>query len=153
MSHVTSSALTKCPFLRGMCEDHLALLASTAKEVTIPAGQRLFDDGGNAKKFWLVQSGRVALDLQVPGVGPEVFDSLGIGELLGWSWLLPPYQWAFGAVAVTDVRAFEFDAETVRSRCASYPEFGHDITHRVVLVLARRLRATRIKLLRCRSGQ
>jgi CRP/FNR family cyclic AMP-dependent transcriptional regulator len=153
MSNVTSSTLTGCPFLRGMSEAHLAVLALAAKEVRFPAGHRLFEDGGNAKAFWLIESGRVALDLQVPGEGREVIESLGMGDLLAWSWLFPPYQWAFGAVAVVDVRAFEFDAGTVRASCAADPEFGHDLTRRVAMVLARRLRTARIKLLSCRSGR
>jgi CRP/FNR family cyclic AMP-dependent transcriptional regulator len=153
MSNVTSSALSGCPFLRGMSEGDLAVLALAAKEVRFPADRRLFEDGGNAKAFWLIESGRVALDLQVPGEGREVIESLGMGDLLGWSWLFPPCQWAFGAVAVVDVRAFEFDAETVRTHCTVDPEFGHDLTHRVALVLARRLRTARIKLLSCRSGR
>lgn len=151
MSHPSSSVLAACPFLHGMPDKHLALLALAAEEVTIPAGQRLFDDGGNAKKFWLIESGRIALDLCIPGEGRMVVDSLGIGDLLGWSWRIPPYQWSFGAIAVTQVRAFEFDAEAVRARCAADPEFGHDLTRRVELVLAKRLQQTRMQLLRCRS--
>jgi CRP/FNR family transcriptional regulator, cyclic AMP receptor protein len=115
MSGVTLPALATCPFLHGMTEDHLAALALAAKEVTFPAGHRLFEDGGNATKFWLIESGRVALDLYVPGEGRMVIDSLGIGDLVGWSWLFPPCQWAFGAVAMADVQMFEFDAE----RCAA----------------------------------
>jgi CRP/FNR family transcriptional regulator, cyclic AMP receptor protein len=151
MSQATSSALAACPFLHGMDDDQLAMLASVAEEVTIPAGRRLIEDGGNAKRFWLIESGRVVLDLQVPGVGREVLESLGMGDLLGWSWLFPPYQWAFGAVAMTEVRAFEFDAEAVRIRCTADPDFGHELIYRVALVLAKRLRTTRIKLLGCRS--
>jgi CRP-like cAMP-binding protein len=150
MSNVTLSNLTGCPFFRGMSEGHLAELALAAEEIRFPAGHRLFEEGGNAKAFWLIESGRVALDLQVPGEGREVIESLGMGDLLGWSWLFPPYQWAFGAAAVADVQAFEFDAEMVRASSAADPEFGYDLTRRVALVLARRLRTARIKLLGCR---
>jgi CRP/FNR family transcriptional regulator, cyclic AMP receptor protein len=149
MSHPTSSALIACPFLHGMGQHQLAVLASAAEEVTVPAKHRLFEDGGNAKKFWLIESGRVALDVYAPGEGRVVIDALGIGDLLGWSWLFPPYQWAFGAVAVTEMRAFEFDAATVRASCETDPGLGYDLTRRVALVLARRLRTTRIKLLDC----
>lgn len=153
MSDILSPSVATHLFLHGMREDHLAVLALAATEVTIPAGQRLFEEGDNARRFWLIVSGRVALDLQIPGEGPAVFESVGMGELVGWSWLFPPYQWAFGAVAAADVRAFEFDAETVRARCTADPELGHDLTRRVALVLARRLRTTRMKLLGCRSGR
>ncbi|MGH3155612.1 MAG: cyclic nucleotide-binding domain-containing protein, partial [Streptosporangiaceae bacterium] len=136
------------PFLHGMRDDHLAVLALAAAEVTVPAGQRLFEDGGYAGRFWLIESGRVALDLNIPGEGPVVLEHVGMGELLGWSWLFPPYEWAFGAVAVTTVWAFEFDAAEVRARFTSDPVFGRDLTGRVARVLAHRLQATRVRLLR-----
>ena len=53
----------------------------------------------------------------MPGSGRVTIDSIGIGDLLGCSWLFPPYRWAFGAACVTAVRAFEFDAAAIRARC------------------------------------
>jgi CRP-like cAMP-binding protein len=70
-----------------------------------------------------------------------------MGELVGWSWLFPPYKWAFGAVAASLVEAFEFDARAVRARCAADPALGYEITQRVALVLSRRLQSTRIRLI------
>jgi len=152
VTDIHSLSLATHLFLHGMREDHLAVLAQAAAEVTIPAGQRLFEEGGNARRFWLIESGRVALDLDIPGEGPAVIESIGMGELLGWSWLFPPYQWAFGAVAAATIKAFEVDAVEVRARCASNPELGYDLTQRVAQVLAHRLRTTRIGLLReCRT--
>lgn len=74
-----------------------------------------------------------------------------MGELLGWSWLFPPYRWAFGAVAATELGAFEFDAPHVRKLCAADPELGYEFNQRITRVLARRLQATRIRLI-ARSG-
>jgi CRP/FNR family transcriptional regulator, cyclic AMP receptor protein len=76
-----------------------------------------------------------------------VIEALGMGELLGWSWMFPPFQWAFGAVAVGPMQAFEFDASAVRARCASDPALGYEVTQRVARVLARRLQATRVRLI------
>jgi CRP/FNR family transcriptional regulator, cyclic AMP receptor protein len=70
-----------------------------------------------------------------------------MGELLGWSWLFPPYRWAFGAVTGTVVEAFEFDAPAVRERCAADPELGFEFGQRVSRILAQRLEATRIRLI------
>ena len=75
-----------------------------------------------------------------------------MGELLGLSWLFPPYKWAFGAVAVTAIDTFEFDAAAVRAACAADPALGYELTGRLTRVLASRLQATRIRLLG-RSGQ
>ena len=100
MMEVTASGLVTQPFLRGMPARHLDALAEAASEVIFPAGHRIFADGDYADKFWLIQSGYVALDVLVPGEGLAVVGRVGIGGLVGWSWLLPPYQWAFGAVCV-----------------------------------------------------
>ena len=151
MIEVTAEALTAHPFLHGISHDHLAVLAEAASDVAFPARYRLFEDGGNAARFWLIQSGHVSLDLHVPGEGPVVIETIGMGELLGWSWLFPPYKWTFGAVAATAVEAFEFDAPTVRKLCAADPGLGYEFNQRVTRVLATRLQATRIRLI-TRSG-
>ena len=114
MIEVNAAALSAHPFLHGMPADQLGVLAEAARDVKFPARHRLFEDGGNATRFWLIQSGHVSLDVHIPGEGPVVIETIGMGELLGWSWLFPPYKWAFGAVAATAVEAFEFDAPVVR---------------------------------------
>jgi CRP/FNR family transcriptional regulator, cyclic AMP receptor protein len=142
-----TAALTAHPFFHGMSRDHLAVIAGSASDVTFPARHRLFEEGGSANCFWLIQSGRVALDLHVPGEERARIDTIGMGELLGWSWLFPPYEWAFGAVAASPVEAFEFDGRTVRASCASDPALGHEVTQRVARVLAKRLQTTRVRLI------
>jgi CRP-like cAMP-binding protein len=151
MIDVNAAALATHPFLHGMSRDQLSVLAEAARDVSFPARYRLFEDGGNAARFWLIQSGHVSLDLHVPGEGPVVIETIGIGELLGWSWLFPPYKWAFGAVAATAVQAFEFDAPVVRELCAADHELGYELDRRITRVLAKRLQATRIRLI-ARSG-
>jgi CRP/FNR family transcriptional regulator, cyclic AMP receptor protein len=151
MIEITPAALAAHPFLHGMSRDQLAVLAAAASDVTFPARHRIFEDGGNANRFWLIQSGHVSLDLHVPGEGPVAIETIGMGELLGWSWLFPPYKWAFGAVAATPVEAFEFDGAAVRACCASDPELGYELHQRVARVLAKRLQATRIRLI-ARTG-
>ena len=151
MMEVTAESLAAHPFLHGMSRDHLAVLADTASDVTFPARHRLFEDGGRATRFWLIQSGYVALDLHVPGQGRTKMDTIGMGELLGWSWLFPPYTWAFGAVAACPVEAFEFDGRMVRARCESDPAFGYELTQRLARVVAKRLQATRVRLISASS--
>jgi CRP/FNR family transcriptional regulator, cyclic AMP receptor protein len=153
MIEVTAAALAAHPFLRGMSRDHLAVLAEAGADVTFPARHRLFEDGGNASRFWLIQSGYVALDLNVPGQGRVTIETLGLGELLGWSWLFPPFKWAFGAVTVQPVEAFEFDARVVRTRCDADPAFGYEVTGRLARLVARRLQATRVRLITLAAQQ
>jgi CRP/FNR family cyclic AMP-dependent transcriptional regulator len=146
MIEVTASALGAHPFLRGVPRADLAALAACASDVTFPARHRVFEDGGYAGRFWLIRSGHVALDLRVPGEGPVVVETIGMGELLGCSWLFPPYRWGFGAVTISPLEAFEFDAAGVRACCAADPVLGHEFALRVARVLGSRLQATRMKL-------
>jgi len=147
MIEVSRPALAGHPFLRGMPPGQLDTLAAAASSVTFPAGHRIIEEGGFAGKFWLIQSGHVALDVNVPGDGRVIIDSVGMGELLGCSWLFPPYRWAFGAVCVTPVTGFEFDAATIRARCAADPDFGAGFRERLLRVFARRLQSTRTRLI------
>jgi CRP/FNR family cyclic AMP-dependent transcriptional regulator len=147
MIEVTRSALAAHPFLRGMAPGHLDALAEAGADVLFPAGHRIFEDGGFAGKFWLIQSGRVTLDMNMPGEGRVIIDTVGMGDLLGLSWLFPPRQWEFGAVCAGPLEAFEFDAAAIRARCAADPLFGYELTARLLWVLARRLKSTRTRLI------
>jgi CRP-like cAMP-binding protein len=147
MIEVTGATLSAHPFLHGISPDHLAMLARAASDVTFPAGHRFFEDGGHATCFWLVQSGHVTVDVDVPGQGRVPIDTIGMGQLMGWSWLFPPFMWAFGAVAASPVESFEFDARTVRAWCASDPALDYEVTWRVAEVLTKRLKSTRSRLI------
>ena len=147
MIEVTATALAAQPFLRGMPPGHLGPLAAAASDVTFPAGHRIFEDGGYAARFWLIRSGHVSLDMQVPGEGQVIIDTIGMGELLGLSWLFPPYRWDFGAVCAVPVEAFEFDATAVREYCATDLVFGYEFSQRLIRVLATRLQSTRTRLI------
>jgi CRP/FNR family transcriptional regulator, cyclic AMP receptor protein len=147
MLEVTGPGLVTQRFLRGMSPGQLDALAKAASEVTFPARHRIFADGGYADRFWLVRSGYVALDVLAPGEGPVVIGRVGIGGLVGWSWLIPPYQWAFGAVSATEVNAFQFSARAVRDLCAADPALGDELSRRVLQVVATRLLDARTRLI------
>ncbi|MFI1393712.1 Crp/Fnr family transcriptional regulator [Streptomyces sp. NPDC020681] len=127
--------------------EHRARLMGLAREVNIPEGTRIFEEGSPAEFFWIIRSGTVTLDIQVPQQRPVVIESLGFGELVGWSWLFPPYEWGLGAEAMTPVRALEFDARNVRMMMDADLAFGSAIGHWVGSVLAHRLHAARVRLL------
>jgi CRP/FNR family cyclic AMP-dependent transcriptional regulator len=133
-------------FLRGLPDDHLAQLAKFSRHVTVPAGQRLFEEGATAGKFWLIDAGQVAIDTVVPGRGRLTIETIGRGDVTGVSWLLPPYQWRFGAVTRQRMQAFEFDARAVRAICDEDPAVGYQLSRRISGILARRLEATHARL-------
>lgn len=127
--------------------EHRGRLMAHAREVNFREGSRLFDEGGPADSFWIVRSGTVTLETPVPGHRAAPVESLGPGELVGWSWLFPPYVWQLSAEAMTPVRAYEFDGATVRMLMDADPAFGSAVGHWVGRVLALRLQQTRTRLL------
>ncbi|WP_097259922.1 Crp/Fnr family transcriptional regulator [Streptomyces sp. TLI_55] len=122
-------------------------LMTLAREVSFPEDARIFEAGGTADRFWVIRSGAVSLDQQVTSVQRVTVASLGAGDLLGWSWLFPPHQWDFGAVAFSPVRAYEFDAAAVLGLCEEDPALGMVLVRSVAEILAHRLEMTRGKLM------
>jgi CRP-like cAMP-binding protein len=122
-------------------------LMSLAREVAFPEDARIFEAGGTADRFWVIRSGAVSLDQRVTSLQRVTVASLGAGDLLGWSWLFPPYQWDFGAEAFSPVRAYEFDAAAVRRLCEEDPALGLSLVRHVAEILAHRLEMTRGKLM------
>jgi CRP/FNR family transcriptional regulator, cyclic AMP receptor protein len=144
---VTTASLTAHGFLHGMPGGLVSELVPTASLVHLPARYRLFEDGGHADRFWLIRSGSVALDVHVPGHGWVIIELLGLGQVVGWSWLFPPYEWAFGAVTLQPTEVFQFDGRAVRERCDADPALGYELTRRFLAVLANRLQASRRRLI------
>ena len=147
MTIENASVLGRQPFLRGLPASQLADLAALCTHVQVPAGQRLFEEGATADRFWLIDAGQVRLDAMVPGQGRVVIETLGRGDVVGLSWLKPPYQWRFGAVATQPMQAFEFDARAVRTACDADPALGYELTQRLSGLVVQRLQATRARLL------
>ena len=132
---------------RALPPEHCEQLMRLAGEVSIPPGTRLFQEGARADRFWIIRTGTIALDMHVPGRQPAVIESLGHNELVGWSWLFAPYTWHLGAEAASPLRAYEFDATTVRTICQEDPAFGRTVARWVGDIVAHRLRAARTRLL------
>ncbi|WP_149184648.1 cyclic nucleotide-binding domain-containing protein [Streptomyces sp. TRM49041] len=122
-------------------------LSALAADVAFTAGSRLFEEGRPADRFWVVRTGTVALDTHIPGRSAVVVETVGAGELVGWSWLVPPHEWRLGASATTAVRAWQFDASGVRDLCSRDPVLGQALALYVAGVVGHRLEATRTRLL------
>jgi CRP-like cAMP-binding protein len=122
-------------------------LMELAQEVSFAEDSRIFEAGGTADRFWVIRSGAVSLDQRVTPQQRITVGSLGAGDLLGWSWLFPPYQWDFGAEAFSAVRAYEFDAAAVLALSVEDPLLGLSLVRIVAEILAHRLATTRSKLM------
>lgn len=147
MSDVSTTTLARHPFLRGLSDEHSASLAGVARRVHVPAKQRLFEEGDVADRFWLIDGGPVSLDTLVSGRGHLVVETLGMGDVLGWSWLFPPYRWRFGAVTRGRMDAVELDGRALRQMCAEDKTLGYDLTNRFLAVVLHRLQSARLRLI------
>ncbi|MFG3344051.1 Crp/Fnr family transcriptional regulator [Streptomyces sp. NPDC048018] len=138
---------TAAPKVSTLPPEHRERLMAFAEDVYFESGHRLFEEQDRANRFWIVKTGAVTLDAKVPGRGSPVIETLRHGELVGLSWLFPPYLCQSGAEAMTPVRAHEFDGTAVRSMCRTDAEFGASVTFWVGQILAHRLHVTRVRLL------
>ncbi|MFJ7587514.1 cyclic nucleotide-binding domain-containing protein [Streptomyces sp. NPDC097617] len=133
--------------LAGLPPQEREQLMGLARDIALPGTRRIFEEGGEADRFWIIRSGTVSLDVQVPGRGRAVVETIGAGGLLGWSWLCPPRQWHLGAETREPIRAWEFDAAAVRAVCAERPALGLVLVTLVAGTIGERLRASRTRLL------
>ncbi|MER5759843.1 cyclic nucleotide-binding domain-containing protein [Streptomyces sp. NPDC002082] len=149
MSTSSFHRLTSSPnvYSRAFSPEHRDSLSALAHEVDFPIGTRLFNQGGHAARFWVLRSGNVGMDVHVPGRQAAVVETVGPGELVGWSWLFPPYTWHFGAETMTPVRTDEFDAAAVRELMDADPALTSEMWQWVGQVLAHRLVSAQIRLL------
>jgi len=135
------------PFLKGMSAGHLRLLESCAMQTSFAEGRCIFAEGSVADHFYLIQDGSVRLETNADDEKEIIpVQVIGSGQVLGWSWLFPPYEWQFGARAMEPVNAIVFYAEKLRGLCEQDHDLGYELLKRVTEVMLERLQATRMRL-------
>ncbi len=134
-------------FFQGLETYYTGLLTGCASNIRFAAGSYIFKEGEEANQFYLIRSGKVALEILPAQSRPITVETLEKGDLLGWSWLLPPYVWSFHAHALQDTRAIALDGKCLRGKCEQNHDLGYEVLKRFAQIMARRLQATRIQLL------
>jgi CRP/FNR family cyclic AMP-dependent transcriptional regulator len=135
------------PFFAGLGASAVQLIAGCATNVHFAAGDYIFSAGEAASRFYLIRHGRVALEIHSPTRGPLVIDTMDEGEVLGWSWLVPPYRYFGDCRAVTPVSAIALDGICLRGKCEADTDLGYQLLKRVTAVMYERLESARIRLL------
>jgi len=135
------------PFLCGLADRHLDLLTGCASNVRFDAGQFILREGEEANQFYLIRHGKVALEVSALGRGPIIILTLGEGEVLGWSWLVPPYRWRFDARAVELTHAIALDGKCLRTKSEEDHDLGYELLKRFAHIIEKRLAATILQLL------
>ena len=134
-------------FFSELSVDFMKLLCESVSTLEIKKGQVLFRQGERADKFYIVRTGRIAV--QIPAImGPTLeVQTLGTDQILGWSWLISPYQWHFQAKAEEDSKLLEFDGTAILARCEQEPKFGYELLKRFAALMSERLDASRQKMM------
>ena len=147
------SVLHAHPFLAGMKPEHLRTLNDNAMMMSYQPGEVIFREGDPANRFYLIQKGKVTLESSRRESEPVLIQSIGPGDVLGWSWLFPPYYWHFDARAVEPTEAIFFYGTRLREQCERDHDLGYELMKRMASVIIHRLQATRRHLLEARVGQ
>jgi CRP/FNR family cyclic AMP-dependent transcriptional regulator len=145
---LTEGSLKNHPFLAGTSSEFLNLLEEFSKDVTFEKGDVILVEGEYADRFYLISEGRVQLDASCDGSPRLMFQVLGPGDVLGWSWLYPPFEWHFSARAIEPCKAIELNAASLLIRAEDDPVFGYELMKRISLQLVQRLQAARTHLAR-----
>jgi len=139
--------LTQHVFFQGLDPQYIELITGCAANVRFFAGEVIFREGEPADRFYIIRRGRVSLEVFVPERGQIMVESLDEGDVLGWSWLFPPYRWQFDARALELTRAIALDGQCLRGKCEEDPRLGYELMKRFAQIMVGRLKATRIRLL------
>jgi CRP-like cAMP-binding protein len=144
--------VAESPVFHGLEKGHLELIVGCAQNTGFEAGQYLFREGDQADTFYLVRHGRVMLETFVPGRGALTVETVDDGDVVGWSWLFPPYRWHFDARALDGVRAVAFDGACLRGKLDGDHTLGYELLGRFSPVMLERLQAARMQLMDVYGG-
>lgn len=140
------AALASHQFLAGLDPGFIESLAACSRIAQFASGQFILRQGAPAREFYLIRKGKVTVELFSGEGGPVVIRSLGEADVLGWSWLIPPYEWRFDARAVEATDVIAIDTEALKRIFQGAPAFGYEVLQRFVRVIADRLEAERLQL-------
>lgn len=138
--------LIKYPPFKNLNSDHLMFLFDCAQTVTLQEGDTLFRSGEEARKIYIVQEGKMAIEISSGEERVVTLQTLGKGEMIGWSWLIPPHYWRFDTKAIAPTELISLEGLRVRTKCKDDHEFGYTFMVGVAEILAQRLESTRIQL-------
>ncbi len=146
-THSISELLRQSPFAEQLPQSMLDQLVQISRVCAYPAGTIIFEEGTQHRDLQLICHGRVTLEICVPGRGSVRILSLGVGDLLAWSALLGSGEMTASAVALEDTEVVAVPADKLLALCGRDHEMGFEIMQRLARELARRLLATRLRLL------
>lgn len=141
-----AESLAAVPSFEGIPRKYLDLISGCASNIHFQQGKFILLEGREARHFYVIREGKVAIETAAGNRNAITIETLTAGDVLGWSWLVPPYRWQFDARAVTAVSAIAFDAVCLREKCELDTDFGYEILKRFAEIMSQRLTATRMQI-------
>jgi CRP/FNR family transcriptional regulator, cyclic AMP receptor protein len=139
--------LAEQPLFADLPADDLDFIAGCGHNVHVPAGQPIVRHDGAADHFYLLRTGRAQLEIEQPGRGSLIAETLLPGAIIGISWLFPPYRYSFDAIATEPCDLIAVDAGCLRTKCETEPRLGHLLMKRFAGLLIDRLHHLQLQLL------
>jgi CRP-like cAMP-binding protein len=135
------------PTFKDLAPEHIRVIAEHASDVEFKRGVLIFRQHTEAEYFYLIRKGQVTVEIPAIYGGPIIMQTLGPGDVLGWSWIFPPYQWHFDARASEDTSAVQIDGKALRARCEEDTRLGYDLVKYFAAFMMERLNASRQKVM------
>ncbi|MCX5697256.1 MAG: cyclic nucleotide-binding domain-containing protein [Candidatus Omnitrophica bacterium] len=136
--------LKQHPFFKDLPAQYIDFLMGCTSHVVFKAGEVILKEGEPADKFYVLRSGHVAVYINQSHL---TIQTIHEGDILGWSWLIPPYRYRFSAKAVENTRALALDGKCLREKCENNPDLGYALLKKIVNILTERLEATRVQVM------
>jgi CRP/FNR family cyclic AMP-dependent transcriptional regulator len=135
--------LKKHPFFKGLKKEYLDFIVGCASNVVFKEGEIIMKENDPADKFFLIREGMVAIDIPITRKRFVTIQTVTAGDIVGWSWLIPPYRYSFNCRIVEDVRAIVLDGKCLREKCESNHDMGYELLKRLAVVFTQRLESSR----------
>jgi CRP-like cAMP-binding protein len=148
----TPTRLDGLGFVEGLGPEDLDRLAEMAAPALWAAGEVIFREGQRDGRIYVVDEGRVALEVTQPGRGRMTILTVGPGEVFGWSSLFQERPKTASARALQPTRGVSLDAARLRVLCDADPRLGYLLTRRILSAVAERLQSARLQLLDVFAG-
>lgn len=146
-THSLAPIIRKHAFFADLDDATIDLVTGCASNTRFEAGEVIARQGEPADQFFLIREGRVAVAFPSPQGGSVTIQTLDEDDIVGWSWLMPPYEWQFDVTAVRPVRALSLDGKCLRQKCEKDPSLGYELMKRFSQTMVKRLQAARLQLL------
>ena len=139
--------LQEHPFFADLPTEFITQIAGCGQNIVFKPDTVIAAEGSDADAFYVLRKGRVAIQIHAAPAGTALLQTKDGGDILGWSWLFPPYRWSVEAKAVQEVHAIQLDGRCLRSKCDENPHMGYQLMKKFSQIMTQRLEATRLQLL------